>query len=181
VTVTEELCRAAAEANERRDRHDWRVEEVICDARSNIAVSTGAFADANRLTEQAAAIARTGGDLADASLQLGLAAGGYLLVGDAPRAVPLAREALTLARQIGDPALIASGLLAVGITVVETDREQARAYLRESLELSTAFGYQAALGVRAAGLAFFVNDRTPPSSSAAVPSAPSNRAVTASG
>ncbi len=83
-----------------------------------------------------------GGDLADASLQLGFAAGGYLLVGDAPRAVPLAREALTLARQIGDPALIASGLLAVGITVVETDPEQARACLRESLELSTALGYQ---------------------------------------
>jgi predicted ATPase/class 3 adenylate cyclase len=160
VTVTEELCRGAAEAHERRDPRDWRVEEVICDARSIIAVSTGALADANRLTEQAAAIARTGGDLADASLELGLAAGGYLLVGDAPRAVPLAREALTLARQIGDPALIASGLLAVGMTVVDTDPEQARACLRESLELSTALDYQSALGSRAAGLAFFVSDRT---------------------
>jgi predicted ATPase/class 3 adenylate cyclase len=160
VTVTEELCRAAAEANERRDPHDWRVEEVICGARSNIADTTGAFADANRLIEQAAAIARTGGDLADASLQLGLAAGGYLTVGDAPRAVSLAREALTLARQIGDPALIASGLLAVGMTVVETDPEQARACLRESLELSTSLGYQSALGARTAALAFFVNDWT---------------------
>jgi predicted ATPase/class 3 adenylate cyclase len=157
VTVTEELCRAAAEANERRDPHDWRVEEVICDARSMIAVTLGAFADANRLTEQAAAIARTGGDLADASLQLGLAAGGYLVVGDVLRAVPLAREALTLARQIGDPALIASGLLAVGMTVAETDPEQARACLRESL--STALGYQGALGPRAAGLAFLVDDQ----------------------
>jgi hypothetical protein len=36
-----------------------------------------------------------------------------------------------------------------------------RAYLRESLELSTALGYQSALDlVWAAGLAFFVNDRT---------------------
>ena len=162
VTVTEELCRRAAEANERRDPHDWRVEEVICDARSNIAVTVGAFADAARLAEQAAGIARTGGDLADASLQLGIAAGGHLLVGDAPRAVPLAREALTLARQIGDPALIASGLLAVGMTVVETDPEQARAYLRESLELSTALGYQGALDlVSAAGIAFLLNDRIP--------------------
>ena len=161
VTVTEELCRRAAEANERRDPHDWRVEEVICDARSNIAFTTGAFADAARLSEQAAAIARTGGDLADASLQLGIAAAGYLLVGDAPRAVPLAREALTLARQIGDPALIATALLAVGATVVETDPEQARAYLRESLELSTALGYQGALDlVWAAGIAFLLNDRT---------------------
>ena len=140
---------------------DWRVEEVICGARSNIAVTAGAFADAARLAERAAAIARTGGDLADASLQLSLAAGSYLLVGDAPRAVPLAREALTLARQIGAPALIASGLLAVGATVAETDPEQARACLRESLELSTALGYQSALDlVWAAGIAFLLNDRT---------------------
>ena len=161
VTVTEELCRGAVEANERRDPHDWRVEEVICDARSNIAVTVGAFADAARLSEQAAGLARAGGDLADASLQLGIAASGYLLVGDAPKAVPLAREALTLARQIGDPALIASGLLAVGTTVVETDPEQARACLRESLELSTALGYQGALDlVWAAGIAFLLDDRT---------------------
>jgi hypothetical protein len=41
-------------------------------------------------------------------------------------------------------------------------RSQPRgAYLRESLELSTALGYQSALDlVWAAGLAFFVNDRT---------------------
>jgi hypothetical protein len=86
---------------------------------------------------------------------------GYLLVGDAPRAVPLAREALTLARQIGDPALIASGLLAVGMTVAKTDPEQARAYLRERLELSTAIGYQGALDlVWAVGIAFLLDDRT---------------------
>jgi predicted ATPase/class 3 adenylate cyclase len=161
LTVTEELCRGAAEANERRDPHDWRVEEVICEARRNIAGAAGAFADVARLAERAAGLARAGGDLADASLQLGIAAGGYLLVGDAPRAVSLGREALTLARQIGDPALIASGLLAVGMTVVETDPEQARAYLRESLELSTALGYQGALDLAwAAAIAFLLNDRT---------------------
>jgi tetratricopeptide (TPR) repeat protein len=161
VTVTEELCRGAAEANEGRDPHDWRVEEVICEARSNIAGTVGAFADAVRLDERAAGLARAGGDLADTSLWLGLAAADYLLLGDAPRAVPLAREALTLARQIGDPALIASGLLAVGATVVETDPEQARAYLRQSLELSTALGYKSWLDhVWAVGIAFLVNDRT---------------------
>ena len=121
VTVTQELCRRAAEANQRRDPHDWRVEETICAARTNIAITAGAFADAARLAEQAATIARTGGDLADASLWLGLAAGNHLLINDAPRAVPLAREALVLARQIGDPALIATALLVVGAAVVETD------------------------------------------------------------
>jgi predicted ATPase/class 3 adenylate cyclase len=161
MTATEELCRRAAEANKLRDPYEWRVEEVICDARSNIAGSGGALVDGARLRERAAAMARAGGDLGDASLQLGMAAGGYLFIGDASRAVSLAREALTLARQIGDPALIASGLLAVGTTVVETDPEQARAYLRESLELSTALGYQSALDLAwAAALAFLLNDRT---------------------
>ena len=47
------------------------------------------------------------------------------------------------------------------MTVVETDPEQARAYLRESLELSTALGYQSRIDhVWAAGIAFLVNDRT---------------------
>jgi len=157
----EELCRRAVEANARQASPDWRVEEVICGARSNIAVTGGAFADAARLSEQAAGLALAGGDPAEASLKLDLAAGGYLLVGDAPRAVPLAREALTLARRIGDPALIATALLVVGATVAETDPDRARACLRESLELSTALGYQGALDlVWAAAIAFLVNDRT---------------------
>ncbi len=162
VAVTEELCRRAAEANARRDSPDWRVEEVIYAARANIAVTAGAFADSARLAERAAGLARAGGDLAEASLQLGLAAGSHLLVGDLPGAVPLAREELTLARQIGDPALIANALLVVGATVVETQPEQARAYLHESLELSTALGYQDAFDlVTAVGIASLLNDRIP--------------------
>jgi predicted ATPase/class 3 adenylate cyclase len=161
VTLTEELCRRAAEANAGRDAYDWRVEEVICNARSNIALTTGAFADNARLDEQAAAIARTGGDLADASLQFGVAAVAHLLVADATRAVPLASEALVLARQIGAPALIASSLLAVGAAVAQTDPGRARACLRESLELSTTLGYQGPLDhVGAAAIAFLLNDRT---------------------
>jgi predicted ATPase/class 3 adenylate cyclase len=157
----EELCRRAAEANARQASPGWRVDEVICSARLTIAFTAGAIADAARLAERAAAIARAGGDLADTSIQLGTAAAGYLLVGDAPRAVPLAREALRLARQIGASALIASGLLAVGITVAQTNPEQARACLRESLELSTALGYQSRIDhVWAVGIAFFLNDRT---------------------
>jgi hypothetical protein len=132
-----------------------------CKARSNIALTTGAFADNARLDEQAAATARTGGDLADASLQLGVAAVAHLLVADAPRAVPLAREALVLARQIGAPALIASSLLAVGATVAQTDPDRARACLRESLELRTILGYRGPLDhAGGAAIAFLLNDRT---------------------
>ena len=44
-----------------------------------------------------------------------------VFAGDAPGAIPLASEALALARQIRAPALIASGLLAVGLAVADTD------------------------------------------------------------
>jgi hypothetical protein len=160
-TGSEELCGRAADANAHRDPPDWRVEETICAARSSTATTRGAFADAARFAEQAAGLARAGGDLADASIALTLAVSRYILAADAPRAVPLAREALALARQIGAPALIATSLLSVGITVAETDAEQARACLRESRELSEALGYQSALDlVMATGIASLLNDRT---------------------
>jgi len=160
-TGAEELCRRAAEANARRDPPDWRVEETICAARQNIATTRGAFAEAARLAEQAAGIARAGGDLADASVELAAAAADYVLARDAPSGVPLANEALAVARQIGAPALIATALLEVGAAIVQTDPGQARACLRESRELSTALGYQSARDlVWAAGLALFLNDRT---------------------
>jgi hypothetical protein len=101
-----------------------------------------------------------GGDLADASLHLGIAVANHVLAGDTPAAVPLAREALALARQTGAPALIATSLLAVGATVAETDPEQARACLRESRELSTALGYQSAINlVWATAIAFLLGDQ----------------------
>jgi predicted ATPase/class 3 adenylate cyclase len=160
VTGAEELCRRAADANARRDTPDWRVEETLCAARSNIAITTGAFADGARLAEQAAGLARAGGDLADASVELTIAAAARVFVGDAPGAVPLASEALALARQIRAPALIASGLLAVGLAVADTDPGQARASLRESRELSTALGYQNDLGLLwATGIAYRINDQ----------------------
>jgi predicted ATPase/class 3 adenylate cyclase len=160
VTGAEELCRRAAKANARQATQDWRVEEAVCAARSNIATIRGAFADAARLAEQAAGIARAGGDLADASVELAAAVADHVLAGDAPRGVPLASEALALARQVGAPALIATALLEVGAAVAETDPEQARACLRESRELSAALGYQKARDlVWAAGIAFLLNDR----------------------
>ena len=161
VTGTKQLCRRAAEANARRDTPDWRVEETICAARQNIAMTAGAFADAARLDEQAADIARAGGDLADTSVLLNIAVGGHVLAGDAPAAAaPLAREALALARQVGAPALIARSLLAVGATAARTDPDQARACLRESRELSTALGYQSPTDLNwATGIAFLVGDQ----------------------
>jgi predicted ATPase len=160
VTGAEDLCRRAAEAKARQATPDWRVEEIICAARFGVATATGALADAARLAEQAAGHARTGGDLADASIELIFAVADHILVGDTPAAVPLANEALALARQAGAPALVATGLLAVGVAVAGTDPGQARACLRESRELSTALGYQSALDLSfAAGIAFLVGDQ----------------------
>jgi len=160
VTGAEELCRRAAGANTSRDTPDWRVEEIILAARVNIAFAAGAFADAARLAEQAAGIARVGGDLAEASLELTLASAGHLFAGDAAAAIPLANEALALARQVGAPALIATSLLAVGAAVASTDPGQARACLRESRELSTVLGYSSARDlVWATGIAFLVGDQ----------------------
>jgi len=161
VTGAEALCQRAADANARRDSPDWRVEATVCAARSNIANTRGALAEAADFAEQAAGLARAGGDLADASIQLTIAVGGHVFAGDAAAAVPLAREALALARQTGAPALIATGLLAVGVAVADTDPSQARACLRESRELSTALGYQSAFDLaRAAAIAFLVGDLT---------------------
>jgi hypothetical protein len=160
VTGTEELCRRAAEANARRAAPDWRVEETICAARSSIAMTAGAFVDTARLAEQAAGIARAGGDLADTSVLLDIAVAGYVLAGDASAAVPRAREALALARQVGAPALVARSLLVVGATVARTDPDHARACLRESRELSTVLGYQSTTDlIWATAIAFLVGDR----------------------
>ena len=161
VTGAEELCRRAADANARRETPDWRVEETICAARQNIATTRGAFAEAARLAEQAASIARAGGAHADASVELAAAAADYVLAFDAPRGVPLANEALALARQVGAPALIATALLEVGAAVAGTDPRQARASLRESRQLSAEVGYQSARDlVWATGVALLLNDRT---------------------
>jgi tellurite resistance protein len=160
VTSAEELCRRAADASVRQDIPDWRVEETLCAARQNIAITTGAFEDAARLAEQTAGFARAGGDLADASVELAIAVAARVFAGDAPGAIPLASEALALARQIRAPALIASGLLAVGLAVADTDPGQSRASLRESSELSTALGYQNDLGLLwATGIAYRINDQ----------------------
>jgi predicted ATPase len=161
VTGAEELCCRAAEANACQDPPDWRVEATICTARQNIATTTGAFADAARFAEQAAGIARAGGDLAEASIEFTIAAVDHVLDGDDSGAVPLANEALTLARQIGNPALVATSLLGVGLAVASTDPGQARACLRESRELSTEFGYESGFDLgRATGIAFLVGDWT---------------------
>src|SRR5262249_33959799 len=121
VTGAEELCRRAADASARQDPPDWR----------------GAGGPRrpppppprHRAPPRPPPpwptdppVSRPDGDRADASLELPLAVAGHLLIGDAPAAVPLANEAIALARQAGAPALVATGLLAAGAAVADTPR-----------------------------------------------------------
>ena len=102
VTGAEELCRRAAEANAapRYPGLAGRGDRLRRPHRTSPS-SAAPFADAARFAEQAAGLARAGGDLADASIELCLAAvADHVLAGDAPAAVPLAREA-TRARPRG--------------------------------------------------------------------------------
>jgi predicted ATPase/class 3 adenylate cyclase len=160
MTGAQELCRRAAEANARQSSPDWRVEETICAARSSIAITAGAFADAARLAEQAARLAQAGGDLADASVHLTMAVAVHLVVGDAPTAALVANEAVTLARQANAPALITSSLLAVGATVAGTEPGRARACLNEGRKLGATLGYHSARDlVWTTAIAFLLKDR----------------------
>ena len=160
VAGAEQLCHRATEANAGRDVPDWRVEATVLATRENLAVIRGQFTDAARFAEQAAGLARAGGDRADASIEFCLAAVRHMLAGDASAAVPLAREGLALARQVGAPALVATSLLGMGISVAGTDPGQARAYLNESREISATVGHHSALNlIIATGIAFVIRDR----------------------
>ncbi len=114
VTGAEEFLPPGRRGQRTPGHPDWRVAVTVCATRSNIASATGAATDAARLAEQAARYRSSRrGDLADASVELTIAAIDHRLAGDAPAAVPLASQALALARQAGAPALIATSLLAL--------------------------------------------------------------------
>jgi len=141
--LAEQRCVWALQADQRLHPHtDPGVENLVCQARADRALTSGAFADAVLFYERAADIARANGNIAIASVNLAGAAWSYAFAGDAPSAVPLAVEAVALARQIGMPYAIAYGLLVLGIAVADSDPDQARACLRESLERSFALGYE---------------------------------------
>jgi hypothetical protein len=121
---------------------DSDVENLVCQARADVAMSRGAFVDAVAYNKQAADIARTNGKLAVASVNLAFAAWFCTIAGDETGAVPLAGEALALARQADMPYVLITALLVLGIALADTDPDQARACLDESLDRRAALGYE---------------------------------------
>jgi hypothetical protein len=116
----------------------------------------GAYADAVAYNEQAADIARANGKPAVASVNLAFSAWYRTMAGDATGAIPVAVDALALARQADMPYVLITALLVLGIAVADTDPDQARACLEESLDRRAALGYENANTV---GLAFVLVSR----------------------
>jgi predicted ATPase/class 3 adenylate cyclase len=141
--VAEQRSIRALEADRRIDtRAGSDVEHLVCQARADIEMVRGAFADAVAYDQQAAAIARANGNLAVAAVSLAFAAWMRTIAGPATGAVPMAVESLALAREAGMPYAIITGLLVLGIALADTDRDEARACLTESLERSATLGYE---------------------------------------
>jgi hypothetical protein len=121
---------------------DSDVENLVCQARADVAMVRGAFADAVAYNEQAADIARASGKPAVASVSLAFSAWMRTMAGDATGAIPVAVEALALARQADMPYVLITALLVLGIALADTDPDQARACLDESLDRGAALGYE---------------------------------------
>jgi hypothetical protein len=141
--AAEERGSRALDADKRlHPQTDSDVENLVCQARADVAMSRGAFADAIAYNKQAADIALTNGKLAVASVSLAFAAWFCTIAGDETGAVPLAGEALALARQADMPYVLITALLVLGNALADTDPDRARACLDESLDRSAVLGYE---------------------------------------
>jgi predicted ATPase len=141
--LAEQRCELALEADRRlHTSANAAVENLVYQARADSALVRGAFADAVALSEHAAEVARANGNLAVAAVNLAEAAQSSTFAGDNRGAVPLAIEAVALARQSGMPNAIINALLILGIARADSDPDEARACLSESLDRSTVLGYE---------------------------------------
>jgi predicted ATPase/class 3 adenylate cyclase len=157
VDAAEERGSRALDADKRlHPQADSYVENLVCQARADVAMTRGAFADAVAFNAQAADIARANGKLAVASVNLAFAAWFCTIAGNETGAVPLAVEALALARQADMPYVLITALLVLGNALADTDPDQARACLDESLDRSAALGYE---NTNTLGLAFVLVSR----------------------
>ena len=143
IELAEQRCVAALSADRRLHEHtDPDVENLVCQARADCAMVLAAFADAADLYRKAADIAQAQGNRLVRSVTLAFAAWSQALAGDAAGARPYARESVTLAREVGMPYAVTTCLLVLGITIADSDPEQARACLAESLDRIDALGYE---------------------------------------
>ena len=137
------LCdQAAAAAAGLDDYVRLDVESLVWSNRGIVAYARGATHDAAQYTERAAEAERAAERVAYVALSLGSAATYHVMAGETKPAQPLATEGLALARRVQMPSLIVLNLVALAGALVDDDPGQARALLRESIQLRTSLGYE---------------------------------------
>jgi predicted ATPase/class 3 adenylate cyclase len=153
--IASELCDKAIEADRSRPMAGQRssIEMEVCALQGMASLSAGDYADAVAAYDRAAERAREDGFVGLAAVCLAHAVNTALLGGAAGRdQVAKAEQALALSRRSGMPAAIVLSLNAFALTVVEDDPRQARALLRESVEIGGIPGAEASSGMQTAGL-----------------------------
>jgi predicted ATPase len=138
----EELCAAAvaamgsAEPDPVVELLVLRVHGYLADYRGADAAAAADLLDSNG-GPRAAAIARSAGLLYEQTFEL-LAAAAVLAFSDPDRALPLARESVALARQLGAPLLLGLCLMGLAAASASADPAEARRLSRESADVIAA-------------------------------------------
>jgi hypothetical protein len=137
VSEAEQLAAQAVEAQRHHGaRADGLVDEFVAATHSVFYYTAGSIEEAARWAEQAAEPARCADRASGVAGRLSGAAALYSFAGDPGAAAPLAAEAVAVARQTGNPSLIAASLSALASALADREPERAVALLRESLNLS---------------------------------------------
>jgi hypothetical protein len=143
--LAERHALAALAAETRLGTHpDGEIDAQVLVARVLVVFSDGAWVEAAAMQARGAAYFQSAGRLGYASRVLAGAATLYATGGDAAFAIPLATEALALARQVASPGAINVSLAALANALAEQDPDQARALLHEVFERRVSFGVESA-------------------------------------
>jgi len=151
----EELCQQALEA-EQRLAHPLPGPRIDVDAwvlKAHKALSLGAYDEAVTAYQLAAELAKEDGYLGLASVHLAYCVSTAMLGGHtAEELIETAEESVTLARQSRMPGADVLSLNAMALTLVDRDRDRARALLNESVDRAGTPGAEIATGLLTACL-----------------------------
>ena len=151
----EKLCQQALEA-ERRLAHPLPGPRIDVDAwvlKAHNALSIGAYDEAVTAYQLAGELAKEDGYLGLASVYLAYCVSTAMLGGQtAEELIETAEESVTLARQSGMPGADVLSLNAMALTLVDRDRDRARALLNESIDRAGTPGAEIPTGLLTACL-----------------------------
>jgi predicted ATPase/class 3 adenylate cyclase len=140
---TESLCEAALAADQRVGPNPAREAEYgVNVARTALAFLAGDWHSAAVYSEQRVELGRATGQVSLVVGGLHGAAMCYVMAGDSETAVPLAAEALALARELETPFFIAMSLGALAAALADRDPLRAKSLLQESAAMSLDRNYE---------------------------------------